>query len=211
VRPRAPVFRPRGRQVQRGIVARAGSRVRSGRMRPLRGHRVPPPGPDRLSRVYNARLRSKRSQGTSRLLTPDGSGASVAANSRATWLRWPKVPRLQGQNAPLNKVLTTRLPGGIASRPVAYSALPEPMLARSGRLPASGDYSYEVKWDGFRAIVSNRAEHRRGVCHGLDAGVARRGFCSSCGRRPWSQAKTRTVGSASQRVRGGRRSTGRAM
>jgi ATP-dependent DNA ligase len=28
------------------------------------------------------------------------------------------------------------------------------MLARSGRLPASGDYAYEVKWDGFRAIVS---------------------------------------------------------
>jgi bifunctional non-homologous end joining protein LigD len=28
------------------------------------------------------------------------------------------------------------------------------MLARSGRLPTSGDYAYEVKWDGFRAIVS---------------------------------------------------------
>jgi ATP-dependent DNA ligase len=27
------------------------------------------------------------------------------------------------------------------------------MLARSGRLPTSGDYAYEVKWDGFRAIV----------------------------------------------------------
>src|SRR5438034_3770765 len=26
--------------------------------------------------------------------------------------------------------------------------------ARSGRLPTSGDYAYEVKWDGFRAIVS---------------------------------------------------------
>jgi hypothetical protein len=36
----------------------------------------------------------------------------------------------------------------------SYSGLPEPMLARSGRLPSSGDYSYEVKWDGFRAIVS---------------------------------------------------------
>jgi bifunctional non-homologous end joining protein LigD len=28
------------------------------------------------------------------------------------------------------------------------------MLARSGRLPTSGNYAYEVKWDGFRAIVS---------------------------------------------------------
>jgi ATP-dependent DNA ligase len=36
----------------------------------------------------------------------------------------------------------------------SYSALPEPMLARSGRLPTSGDFAYEVKWDGLRAIVS---------------------------------------------------------
>jgi bifunctional non-homologous end joining protein LigD len=47
-----------------------------------------------------------------------------------------------------------------------YSALPEPMLARSGRLPTSGDYAYEVKWDGFRAIVSTegplRVRSRRG-------------------------------------------------
>src|SRR5918912_1155991 len=28
------------------------------------------------------------------------------------------------------------------------------MLARSGRLSARGDFAYEVKWDGFRAIVS---------------------------------------------------------
>ena len=40
------------------------------------------------------------------------------------------------------------------------------MLARSGRLPTSGDYSYELKWDGFRAIVSTegplRVRSRRG-------------------------------------------------
>ena len=39
------------------------------------------------------------------------------------------------------------------------------MLARSGQLP-SGDYAYEVKWDGFRAIVSTegtlRVRSRRG-------------------------------------------------
>ena len=35
--------------------------------------------------------------------------------------------------------------------------LPEPMLARlDDRLPR-GDYAYEVKWDGFRAIVSTEA------------------------------------------------------
>jgi ATP-dependent DNA ligase len=48
----------------------------------------------------------------------------------------------------------------------SYSVLPEPMLARSGRLPTSGDYAYEVKWDGFRAIVSTdeplRLRSRRG-------------------------------------------------
>jgi bifunctional non-homologous end joining protein LigD len=40
------------------------------------------------------------------------------------------------------------------------------MLARSGRLPVSGDYAFEVKWDGFRAIVSTegplRVRSRRG-------------------------------------------------
>jgi bifunctional non-homologous end joining protein LigD len=40
------------------------------------------------------------------------------------------------------------------------------MLARSGPLPTSGDYAYEVKWDGFRAIVSTelglRLRGRRG-------------------------------------------------
>jgi integrase len=35
----------------------------------------------------------------------------------------------------------------------ARLVLPAPMLARPDRLPR-GDYSYEVKWDGFRAIVS---------------------------------------------------------
>ena len=48
----------------------------------------------------------------------------------------------------------------------SYSGLPEPMLARSGRLPTSGDYAYEVKWAGFRAIVSTegplRMRSRRG-------------------------------------------------
>src|SRR5919199_5404964 len=42
----------------------------------------------------------------------------------------------------------------------------EPMLARSGRLPLTGDYAYEAKWDGFRAIVSTegplRVRSRRG-------------------------------------------------
>lgn len=43
---------------------------------------------------------------------------------------------------------------------------PQPMLARSGRLPSHGDWSFEVKWDGFRALVSTegrlRVRSRRG-------------------------------------------------
>jgi bifunctional non-homologous end joining protein LigD len=34
------------------------------------------------------------------------------------------------------------------------------MLARSGRLPTSGDYSYELKWDGFRAVLSTEGPLR---------------------------------------------------
>jgi bifunctional non-homologous end joining protein LigD len=41
------------------------------------------------------------------------------------------------------------------------------MLARSGPIPTRGDWSFEVKWDGFRAIVSTegaplRVRSRRG-------------------------------------------------
>jgi ATP-dependent DNA ligase len=35
--------------------------------------------------------------------------------------------------------------------------LPSPMLARSGAIP-TGDYSFEVKWDGFRALVSRNGD-----------------------------------------------------
>src|SRR5262249_4327127 len=35
------------------------------------------------------------------------------------------------------------------------------MLARSGPIPTRGDWSFEVKWDGFRAIVSTEGEALR--------------------------------------------------
>jgi bifunctional non-homologous end joining protein LigD len=38
---------------------------------------------------------------------------------------------------------------------MATAAL-RPMLARSGPVPTRGDWSYEVKWDGFRALVTTR-------------------------------------------------------
>jgi bifunctional non-homologous end joining protein LigD len=44
--------------------------------------------------------------------------------------------------------------------------MPEPMLAKSGPLPQYGDYAYELKWDGFRALVRSgdafRVRSRRG-------------------------------------------------
>jgi hypothetical protein len=41
-----------------------------------------------------------------------------------------------------------------------YSALPDPMLARAEPTLPVGDYAYEVKWDGFRAVVSTEAGFR---------------------------------------------------
>src|SRR4051794_27435425 len=38
--------------------------------------------------------------------------------------------------------------------------LPEPMLLRSGRLPTTGDYAFEPKWDGFRALVAHNGRLR---------------------------------------------------
>ena len=37
------------------------------------------------------------------------------------------------------------------------------MLLRSGRLPTSGDYAFEPKWDGFRALVSRTVSYGYGA------------------------------------------------
>jgi ATP-dependent DNA ligase len=47
------------------------------------------------------------------------------------------------------------------------------MLARSGQLPTSGDYAYELKWDGFRAIVSTEGPLRVRSRRGWDMNGAR--------------------------------------
>src|SRR5262249_13730285 len=38
--------------------------------------------------------------------------------------------------------------------------LPDPMLSRSGSLPIGPGWLFEVKWDGFRAIVSTEGDLR---------------------------------------------------
>jgi hypothetical protein len=71
--------------------------------------------------------------------------------------------------------------------------LPAAMLACAGRLPVRGDWAYEVKWDGFRAIVSseNGLEVRRGwsmtellpELAGLPKGLVLDGELVALGRR----------------------------
>ena len=55
------------------------------------------------------------------------------------------------------------------------------MLARAARLPTSGDFAYEVKWDGFRAVVSTEgpttgaeSARRMGSCRIPTGGDRRR-------------------------------------
>jgi ATP-dependent DNA ligase len=43
---------------------------------------------------------------------------------------------------------------------MASAALPEPMLLRSGQIPTRGHYRYEVKWDGFRCLLSTESALR---------------------------------------------------
>jgi hypothetical protein len=47
-----------------------------------------------------------------------------------------------------------------ATAVASYSALPELMLARSGRLPTSGDYAYEVKWGDDSLVVQPKGRTR---------------------------------------------------
>jgi ATP-dependent DNA ligase len=47
-------------------------------------------------------------------------------------------------------------PDGVGSVAMALRRL-SPMLARSGAIP-TGDYAFEVKWDGFRALVSRNGD-----------------------------------------------------
>jgi hypothetical protein len=42
------------------------------------------------------------------------------------------------------------------------------MLARSGSLPTRGRWAYEVKWDGFRALVRAGDHYRVRSCRGWD-------------------------------------------
>jgi bifunctional non-homologous end joining protein LigD len=46
--------------------------------------------------------------------------------------------------------------------------LPRPMLARSGQIPARGDWAYEVKWDGFRGLLSTEGRFRLRSRRGWD-------------------------------------------
>ena len=38
--------------------------------------------------------------------------------------------------------------------------LPQPMLAQRGQIPSGPGWSFELKWDGFRAIVGRNGDFR---------------------------------------------------
>jgi bifunctional non-homologous end joining protein LigD len=76
--------------------------------------------------------------------------------------------------------------------------LPDPMLARPGPLPSGSGWSFELKWDGFRAMVSTedglRVRSRRGwkltpvlpEPRNLPAGLVLDGeLVAWRGREPW--------------------------
>ena len=44
-------------------------------------------------------------------------------------------------------------PPAEGDNPLGVLRLPLPMLARSGSIPERGRWPFEVKWDGFRALV----------------------------------------------------------
>ena len=73
--------------------------------------------------------------------------------------------------------------------------LPSPILTRSGAIP-TGNYAFEVKWDGFRALVSRNGDFqvrsRRVVCADLD---------SAHGGVPWLWLRQCGRGTVLQRVR----------
>src|SRR5262249_37375103 len=82
---------------------------------------------------------------------------------RTPQLRSPDLGFSQmGEGCPALRGVRPRLSGAplVALRP------PEPMLARPGLLPTGPAWSFELKWDGFRALVSTedglRVRSRRG-------------------------------------------------
>lgn len=58
------------------------------------------------------------------------------------------------------------MPLSVAS---SFCGLPDPMLSRPGPRPSGSGWSFELKWDGVRAIVSTEGgfavRSRRGVEH----------------------------------------------
>jgi ATP-dependent DNA ligase len=63
--------------------------------------------------------------------------------------------------SPLGRRLEKQPPTRRKISAVASAApLPQPMLARSGSLPTRSGYAFEVKWDGFRCLLSTEERLR---------------------------------------------------
>jgi hypothetical protein len=82
----------------------------------------------------------RRSRSRSPLFQFQGQSNSDSGIARLRQLRWEWIPSL---------AVRTRL---------RSLRLPEPMLSRPGPLPSGSGWSFELKCDGFRAIVSNERD-----------------------------------------------------
>jgi hypothetical protein len=78
--------------------------------------------------------------------TPTGLVATHLARCTRTFFRARKTRRRNGVRS------------GYCGR--ASQCATRPMLAKRGKLPTRGAWTYEVKWDGFRAVVSTEGSLR---------------------------------------------------
>jgi hypothetical protein len=140
------------------------SASRRRRATPSGGQAAPRPGRRRSCREVSGRRPGSLSVGLD-----EGPTRSKVEIAVPHWLHGSAAATVIGQigTAAGRDVRRRSRPGtgGASARtPLQYDLvalrLPEPMLLRSGRLPSSGDFAYEPKWDGSRCLVSRNGRLR---------------------------------------------------
>jgi hypothetical protein len=97
-------------------------------------------GGDVVLRVIDSSPCSDPSQAGACLVRRRGGGGTRCSVRRSARRQAPR--RRRANRSGRHRILATAV--------ASYIALPEPMFARSGRLPASGDDAYEVSGTAFR-------------------------------------------------------------
>jgi hypothetical protein len=86
----------------------------------------------------------------------DRTGATTGGSARI-----PVIPRGHERLPGVDGEVVAPAPPWFSRRGSVHALrLPEPMLSRPGPLPSGSGRSFELKWDGFRAIVSTEDELR---------------------------------------------------